>query len=147
MAGRFEATIDIDRPIEDVFDFLADGENDRKFSARIVEIAKTTEGPPGVGTVYASTAKDAGIKMKHEFELTQFERPTKIRWRELTKHPLVVSEGGYDLSPAGEGTRLRFFNDLETRGVGVLFGGLALRSARKGADAFAQAIKDTVEAS
>ena len=87
--------------MEEVFDFLADGENDRKFSSRIVEIAKTTDGPPGVGTVYASTAKDAGLKMKHEFELTELERPTKIRWRELTKHPIVVAEGGYDLAPAG----------------------------------------------
>jgi len=43
MAGRFEATTEIDRPIQEVFDFLADGENDRKFSARIIEIAKTTD--------------------------------------------------------------------------------------------------------
>jgi hypothetical protein len=73
MAKRFGATVVVDRPIEEVFDFLADGENDKKFSSRIVEIAKTTDGPPGVGTVYASTAKDGGIKAKHEFELTQFE--------------------------------------------------------------------------
>ena len=50
MPGRFEATTVIDRPIEEVFAFLADGENDKKFSVAIIEIAKTTEGPPGVGT-------------------------------------------------------------------------------------------------
>jgi hypothetical protein len=65
MAGRFEATVVIDRPIEEVFAFLADGENDPKFSPRVLEIAKTTDGPPGVGTVYASTVKDAGMKTKH----------------------------------------------------------------------------------
>jgi hypothetical protein len=54
MAGRFETTIVIDRPIEEVFGFLADGENDKEFSSRIVEIAKTTEGPPGVGTIKAT---------------------------------------------------------------------------------------------
>ena len=32
MSGRFEATVVIDRPIEDVFAFLADGENDPKLS-------------------------------------------------------------------------------------------------------------------
>jgi uncharacterized protein YndB with AHSA1/START domain len=146
MAGRFEATIVIDRPIEKVFEFLADGENDKKFSSRIIEIEKTTEGPPGVGTVYSSTAKDAGVKMRHEFELTQFEPPTRIRWTELTKHPLVVTEGGYDLAPEGEGTRVHFFNELQGRGVGVLLQGLALRSARKGANAFVEAIKTAVEA-
>jgi uncharacterized protein YndB with AHSA1/START domain len=56
MAGRFEATTVIDRPIEQVFAFLADGENDPKFSPRVLEIAKTTDGPPGVGAVYASSA-------------------------------------------------------------------------------------------
>ena len=44
MAGRFEATVVIDRPIEEVFAFLADGENDPKFSPRVQEIAKTTRG-------------------------------------------------------------------------------------------------------
>ena len=42
---------------------------------------------------------------------------------------------------------VRFFNILEGRGLGVLIAGLALRSARKGADAFAQTIKATIEAS
>ena len=37
MAGRFEATVVIDRPIEEVFAFLADGENDPKFSPRVLE--------------------------------------------------------------------------------------------------------------
>ena len=37
MAGRFEATTVIDRPIEEVFAFLADGENDPKFSPRVLE--------------------------------------------------------------------------------------------------------------
>lgn len=147
MSGRFDATIVIDRPIEEVFDFIADGENDKKFSSRIIEIAKTTEGPPRVGTRYASTAKDAGLTMKHEFELTEFEPPSRIRWTELSKHPLVVTEGGYDLAPAGGGTQLTFFNELQGRGIGVLLIGLALRSARKGADAFAEAIKAAVETS
>lgn len=146
MPDHFGATVKIERPIDAVFAFLADGENDKKFSARIIEIEKVTEGPPDVGTVYASTAKDGGIKAKHEFELTRFEAPTTIRWKELSKGPLVVSEGGYDLVPAGDGTELSFFNRVEGRGFGKLFAGLALRSARKGADDFAASIKRAVEA-
>jgi hypothetical protein len=146
MAGRFGATVVIDRPIEQVFAFLADGENDPKFSSRVLEIKKTTDGPVGVGTVYASTVKDAGVKTKREFELTCFDAPTKIRWAETSKNLVMAHEGGYDLTPAGEGTSVTFFNVLEGHGPGVLFAGLALRSARKGADAFAQAIKMAVEA-
>ena len=147
MAGRFEATVVIDRPIEEVFAFLADGENDKKFSARVLEIEKTTDGPPGAGTAYASTVKDAGMKTKGEFEFTEFQPPTRIRWAETSKNLITATEGGYDLSPANGGTRVTIFNVLEGHGLGKLISPLALRSARNGADDFGQAIKAAVEAS
>src|SRR5205823_14172144 len=73
MANGFSATTTINRPIEEVFAFLADGENDKKFSSRVLEIHKTTDGPPGAGTVFKSTVKDAGMKSNREFELTELE--------------------------------------------------------------------------
>jgi uncharacterized protein YndB with AHSA1/START domain len=145
MAERFGASVVIDRPIEKVFAFLADGENDKKFSARVIEISKTSDGPPGKGTIYASTVKDAGFKTKREFELTEFEPPTQIRWAERSNNLVTVPVGGYDLTQAGEGTQLTFFNELEGHGLGKLLAGLALRSARKGAEDFARAIKRAVE--
>ncbi len=147
MAGRFEATVVIDRPIEEVFAFLADGENDPKFSPRVLEISKTTDGPPGVGTVYASTVKDAGVKTKREFKITEFEPPTRIRWTEVSKNLVSAPEGGYDLAPEGSGTRVTLYNVFEGHGVGKVIAPLALRSARKGADDFGKSIKTAVEAS
>jgi uncharacterized protein YndB with AHSA1/START domain len=147
MAGEFRATVVIDRPIAEVFAFLADGENDPKFSPRVLEIAKTTDGPPAVGTVYASTVKDAGMKTKREFKLTEFEPPTRIRWAETSKNLVTAAEGGYDLEPDGSGTRVTIYNVLEGHGPGKLIAPLALRSARKGADDFGKSIKAAVEAS
>jgi len=146
MADQFGSSVVIDRPIEEVFTFLADGENDKKFSARVIEISKTSDGPPGKGTIYRSVVKDAGFKTKRAFELTEFEPPTRIRWIERSKNLVTVPLGGYDLTPDGEGTRLTFFNELEGHGLGKLLAGFALGSARKGADDFAQAIKAAVEA-
>ena len=148
MAGEFGATVLIDRPIEQVFAFLADGETHKKFSSRVQEMRRTTDGPPGVGTVFASKVKDAGMTTEREFELTEFEVPSKIRWKEISKNLVTAPVGGYDLKPAGEGkTELRFFNELQGHGLGKLLTGFALRSARKGADDFAAAIKQAVEAS
>jgi carbon monoxide dehydrogenase subunit G len=147
MPGRFEGTAVIERPIDEVFAFLADGTNDPKFSPRVLEIAKSTDGPSGVGTIYRSTVKDAGMKTKREFELTEFEPPTKIRWAELSKNLITATEGGYDLTPEGSGTRVRIHNVLEGHGFGKLIAPLALRQAQKGADDFAAAIKQAVEAS
>src|SRR4051794_20802391 len=147
MAGRFEGTTVIDRPIEEVFAFLADGENDPKFSPRVLEISKTTDGPPGVGTVYKSTVKDAGMKTQREFKITEFEPPTRIRWAEQSENAITAPEGGYDLAPEGTGTRMTIHNVLERHGFGKLIAPLALRSARNGADDFAASIKRAVEAS
>ena len=147
MANRFEGTAHIDRPPEVVFAFLADGTNDPKFSPRVQEITKTTDGPPGVGTVYASTVKDAGMKTEREFELTEFDLPSRIRWTELSKNMITVPAGGYELAAEDGGTRLTVHNELEGHGLGKLFLPLALRAARKDADAFAGRIKQAVEAS
>jgi carbon monoxide dehydrogenase subunit G len=147
MPGRFEGTTTIARPIEEVFAFLANGENDVKFSPRVQEIHKITDGPIGVGTRFASTVKDAGMTTKREFELTEVVAPTKIRWSERSKNMVTAPVGGYDLVAEGDGTRVTIFNELEGRGFGKVIVGLALRSARKGADEFAASIKRAVEAS
>src|SRR3954463_12827045 len=147
MAHGFSGTTTINRPIEEVFAFLADGSNDPKFSPRVQEIVKTTDGPIGVGTVYKSTVKDAGMKTSREFELTEYVPPTRIRWTERSKNIVVVPEGGYDLTAADGGTQLTVFNRLEGRGFGKLIVGAALRAARKDADAFAQRIKTAIESS
>ena len=61
---------------------------------------------------------------------TEFEPPTRIRWTELPKNRVVASQGGYDLAPAGDGTRLTVFKG---RGVGVLIAGFALRPTPRSA--------------
>jgi hypothetical protein len=148
VAGQFEATVEIDRPVAEVFAFLADGENDPKFSPRVLKIAKTPDGPTAVGTVFASTVKDAGLKTNREFKITELAEPTRIRWAEVSKNLVTASEGGYDLEAIeANKTRLRVFNVLEGHGLGKLIAGFALSAARKDADAFANRIKTAVEAS
>jgi hypothetical protein len=147
MAHGFSGTAEIDRPIAEVFAFLADGTNDPKFSPRVQEIRKTTDGPIGVGTVFESTVKDAGMKSSRQFELTEFEAPTKIRWAERSKNAVTVPDGGYDLVAVGNTqTRVTIFNNFEGHGFGKLIVGAAARAAVKDAPAFAQRIKAAVEA-
>jgi uncharacterized protein YndB with AHSA1/START domain len=148
MAKSFSATTIIDKPIEDVFAFLADGTNDPKFSPRVLEISKKTDGPIGVGTIFVSKVKDAGMTTDREFELTGFTEPSQIRWTERSKNMITVPSGGYDLAPAdGGGTQMTITNEFEGHGLGKLILPLALSSAKKDADAFAGRIKQAVETS
>ncbi|MDX3854332.1 SRPBCC family protein [Streptomyces sp. AK02-01A] len=148
MAGQFEATTEINRPIEEVFAFLADGRNDPKFSPRVQEIAKTPDGATTVGTVFRSTVKDAGMKTGREFRITEIEAPRKVRWTEVSKNLITATEGGYDLESIADGrTRVRIYNVLEGHGLGKLLVGVALSASRKDAPAFGDRIKRAVEAS
>ncbi|MEV6728341.1 MULTISPECIES: SRPBCC family protein [unclassified Streptomyces] len=147
MSGQFEATVEIDRPVAAVFAYLADGRNDPQFSPRVQEITRTPDGPTGVGTVFRSTVKDAGMKTGREFRITGFEPQRLVRWTEQSKN-LVTAEGGYDFEALpGDRTRVRIFNTLEGHGLGKLLVGLALGAARKDAPDFGRRIKAAVEAS
>jgi carbon monoxide dehydrogenase subunit G len=146
MAGQFEGTAEIDRPIAEVFAYLAAGTNDPEFSPRVQEIEKSTDGPTEVGTTFTSTVKDAGLTTKREFEITELVEPTTIRWAERSKNLVTAVDGGYDLEAVGDDkTKLRIFNVLEGHGVGKLIAGVALKAARKDADDFAGRIKTAVE--
>ncbi|MET9762264.1 SRPBCC family protein [Streptomyces sp. NPDC006372] len=147
MSGQFEATVEINRPAEAVFDYLADGRNDPQFSPRVLRIERVPDAPTAVGTVFRSTVKDAGMKTAREFRITDLEAPVRVRWAEVSKNSVTASEGGYDLEPlAGGATRVRIFNVLEGHGLGKLLVGLALTAARKDAAAFGARIKAAAEA-
>jgi hypothetical protein len=143
---EFSATATIDRPIDEVFAFLAAGTNDPKFSPRVLEISKATDGPVGVGTVFESKVKDAGMTTSRRFELTEFQASTKIRWVERSKNIVTVATGGYDLEPAGDGaTKVTIHNELIGHGFGKVIVGFATKAAIKDGPAFAQRIKAAVE--
>jgi carbon monoxide dehydrogenase subunit G len=147
MANEFSGSAVIDRPIEEVFAFLADGRNDPKFSPRVEEIHKSTDGPVAVGTVFESKVKDAGLTTRRKFELTEFQAPTRIRWSERSKNMVTIPVGGYDLEKVGDAqTKVTIHNTFEGHGFGKLIAGFALKAAVKDAPAFAQRIKAAVEA-
>jgi len=148
MADEFSGLAVVDRPIAEVFAFLAAGTNDPKFSPRVQQISKTTDGPIGVGTIFESKVKDAGMTTSRRFELTAFEPPTKVRWTERSTNMITVPDGGYDLEKLGDSqTKVTIRNRFEGHGFGKLIKGFALRAAIKDAPALAQRIKSAVEAS
>ncbi|GFN10095.1 hypothetical protein Smic_86510 [Streptomyces microflavus] len=93
----------IDRPIEAVFTYLADGRNDPDFSPRVLKIEKSPDGVTKLGTVFHSTVKDAGMQSERDFAITELTTPTRIRWREDSQNSITVREGGYDLAPTPKG--------------------------------------------
>ena len=54
---EFETSIRIERPLPDVFAFVADLENVPRWNYFVVEVSKTSEGLPGVGATYHQRRK------------------------------------------------------------------------------------------
>ncbi len=145
-AREYDGSAVIDRPISEVFAFLADGTNDPKFSTRVQQIQQATDGPVGVGTVFESKVKNAGMTTTRKFELTTLNALTKIRWADRSKNMITVREGGNALDAVSESqTKVTMRNEFEGHGFGKLIVGFALRAAVKDAPAFAQRIKSAVE--
>ncbi|MEU0783897.1 SRPBCC family protein [Streptomyces sp. NPDC006173] len=148
MSTRVEVTVDIDRPINDVYTYLADGLHDPEFNPRVLVMDRSPYGETELGTVFHSTVKNAGLKTHREFEIVDVAAPNRIRWHETSYHSITASEGGYDLEPTADGgTRVHLFNILEGRDIGRLLLPLVGGRARKDAPALGRRMKAAVEGS
>ncbi len=101
-----EYSVVINQPVEAVFAFLADHENDTKWRSGLVEWKKTSDGPIGVGSTSSETLQFMGRRMETSFEVTEYEENSKVGFK-TTSGP-VPMEGGYSLESAGSGTKLNF---------------------------------------
>lgn len=114
---KAEQTIVIDRPIEEVFAFVADQRNTPQWQAGLVDVRRTTDGPPGIGTKHTFVRNFMGRKMKATNEYVAYE-PDRIVTFKTTSGP-VPMEASYLFESASGGTRLT--SRIEMQGAG-LFG-------------------------
>jgi len=104
----------IARPVEDVFQFLANAENDAKWRSSVAEISKVSGN--GVGTQYRQSLKGpTGRPVDADFEITELEPSRLIAFR-TTSGP-VRPVGRYELASDGAGTRVRFTLQAELSGL------------------------------
>lgn len=55
--ARVSGEIRIERPVEEVFDFVADPRNEPIYNPRMLQSEKITDGPIGVGTRFRARAR------------------------------------------------------------------------------------------
>jgi uncharacterized protein YndB with AHSA1/START domain len=69
---HFSNQIAIERPVHQVFEFVADPENVPKWNYAIEETRKTSDGPVGVGTTY-SQVRTVPSRSEESLEVTDLE--------------------------------------------------------------------------
>ena len=83
-----ERTFTVARPVEAVFDYLADFTHTTEWDPGTVTTARTG-GDGGEGTTYANTSQFLGRKVELEYTTVTVDRPTELRFRGTngTAHP------------------------------------------------------------
>ena len=124
-----ERTVIVDRPIAEVFAFLADPTNERLWRPEVISIEHI--GGSGVGAQYAQTMKGpGGRRIPGDFRLSRVEQPTRIEF-EVTAGPARPT-GSFLLNDTGIGsTEVTFTLDLVPKGFIKLLTPLINKQVRR----------------
>jgi uncharacterized membrane protein len=110
----FELSIVINRPIEEVFGFLANLENDIKWRSEWVETKNTSGGAFGVGATFCLTGEFLGRRVPTIYEVTEYEPNRNAAWKAVSG-PLPLKF--WRTFERGEGgTRFTIKYEAEVRG-------------------------------
>jgi carbon monoxide dehydrogenase subunit G len=142
--ATFQNTLTIQRPVDDVFAFLADFENIPTWNYAILETTKTSPGPVGVGTTYRQL-RSIPDRSEEGFEVTVFEPTSRLDVHgEIGPFTATI---GYLLAPVGEGTQLVNVVDLESASGAVrLLAPLATSRVKAAVAANLNRLKQLLEA-
>lgn len=118
-------SVEIERPIEEVFDYLSDQANELHWNPAVESMEKLTDGPVRVGTRYRAKWKGAPTIVN---ECIRHDRPHG--WTYRNGGPVAVTLD-IDLAPTAAGTALRARFDATPNGWFRLIFPLFLRVIRK----------------
>lgn len=130
--ASFEHTVEIERPVEEVFAFLADPASLPRWQSSLIEVRPHARGPLRRGLEVTELRRFLGREMRTTWVCTE-HRPARRSVIESDEGP-VPFRGTFELEPCSRGTRFTWI--VETRGALVRVAGapaaLATRRALAG---------------
>jgi uncharacterized protein YndB with AHSA1/START domain len=142
--SRIQREIVINRPVDEVFDFMADGRNEPQYNPHMLRAEQISAGPIGRGTQFRTEVTTRGRSMEMAYEITAYERPQRLALRTIKAVVDVQSTETFDPVPGG--TRLRLLWEVEPRGVFKLMTPLLARMMGRRLDTVLANIKCVLEA-
>lgn len=101
--GEIVIEVVIERPVEEVFAYLADNANEVDWQSNLVESSLTSDGPVGVGSTGRDVRRSMGMKIVNDWECTAFEPNRSF---EFTVTKPITFTAAYALEPDTSGTRV-----------------------------------------
>ncbi len=140
---KVEVSEVINRPVEEIFEYISTPENDPKWQSGVLKSEQTSDGPIGVGATSLEVRKFLGRRMESTFEVTEYE-PNRIIKQKSTSGPMALDitmsfasvEGGTEVTLAGGGDSGGFFKLADP---------LVSRMAKRQLEADVANLKDLLE--
>jgi len=142
--AKFENSIVINRPVEEVFAFLSNQENNPKWQSGSLENKKTSDGPIGVGTTYHSVSQALGRRIEGELQVTEYEPNRKYSGK--SKSGSIPFELWMTFERVNGSTRIDFKAEVEIGGFFKLAEPLVASMGKRQIEADFANLKDLMEA-
>lgn len=112
--SKIEGEITIGRPVEVVFDYVADQTNEPQYNPSMVRAEKVTAGPIGKGTRFRSAVRSGGRAAEMLIECTGYDRPRLLA--SITTMKQADFEYRLAFEPVVAGTRMRWSGQVRPKG-------------------------------
>lgn len=131
---KFTLSVFINRPLQDVFDFLSEPANLSKWNANFASAEWTSSNAPGLGSTYKVLAKMSGGKNEGLFEITQWDPPQRFSYKSISRvpFPLESIESAVTLAPKENGTQITFNSQFGLVSILKFAEGMFSKLATKG---------------
>ena len=127
--ARIDGEIVINRPLEEVFDFVADERNEPCYNPRLRHVEQISDGPIGAGTRFRAETRMLGRTVPMLIEFKIYERPRRLG---STTHLSTMDiQGALTFDPIPAGTRMRWSWTVKPRGIFRLFTPLIVRMGQR----------------
>ena len=115
---RVETTIIINRPAEEVMEFLTEVENLPIWAENIVEARQTSQGPVGLGSTCRVVSEVMNRRLTHEFAVTEFRSGERYSAHSADgPFPMSLT---YEIEPFEYGSRLHSVSEVKLTGLMAL---------------------------
>ena len=149
----FEVSIVIERPVEEVFGFVAEGENGSKWNSAVRSVRKLSEGPVNVGTKYSMIRQLPSGRAENTYEVVEYEENRKLSIKIISGPTPFLYR--YSFNSSDKGTELSLKAEAEKKGLIEVLGakarvapGFMLRSfVKRGVEENFQTLKRLLESS
>jgi hypothetical protein len=142
--SKIERSIVIERPVQEVFEFIHDPSKDAMWQTTLVTSEPQTGGPLRPGAQVRETRRFLGLNVGTTREVTAFSPPTGSSFRSLSGP--VPFAGGYTLASAGGATKLTARGEIDGHGFFKLAEPVFARMAARELETSLGHLKDLLEA-